>query len=638
MRITLVNMPWHVLDWPSMALATLDGTLSNLGHQVSHLYENIRFPEYLLTASGGRITPDDYITVSLSGYEDGVGEWIFSSALSSPGRHEDAYVRWLRDREYGPVAQATGMHRLVPEYIRQAADRVLAGKPDLVGLTSTFEQNVPSLALATELKRRQPALPVVMGGANCDGVMGAALHRNFTCLDYVVRGEGEQPVTELMEALEGRRDLADVSSLCWRDRDGRSVENPYRPSLTPGDQIPVPHLRPYFADMETSPVRNWVGRLHQRLESSRGCWWGEKRQCTFCGLNGGAMKYRSKPPERVWAEIEQAVHEHQVLDIAFTDNILDPAYLDSLLPRVSAAGWDLRIFYEVKSNLRPEQMRALSAPGVTVVQPGIENLSSGPLELMDKGTTGAAQVRALRLFLQHGIFPGWNYLYGFPGEQWHQDYADVVRQMPALVHLPPPSHAIRFSLERFSPLFDRPELGIDDPRRALGWYRLVYDLPDDELVDLAYIFEYQPRGISEAQARELHSAVDQWKAGYEHSSLSLRACGDSLTIRDRRAGWASADHVLRNDEAIVYSTLERHLSLPGLKAALRAGGCDIPEKELSVLLGDWLEAGLVYRDVFRRQENWVALAVPADPRRRNGASDIGPPTADEESLNAFATG
>ncbi|NRQ36515.1 hypothetical protein HII36_32480 [Nonomuraea sp. NN258] len=64
--------------------------------------------------------------------------------------------------------------------------------PDVVGFTSTLMQNVAGLALARRLKRLRPGLRAVFGGANCDGPMGEALHRNHRFLDFVVRGEGEQ--------------------------------------------------------------------------------------------------------------------------------------------------------------------------------------------------------------------------------------------------------------------------------------------------------------------------------------------------------------------------------------------------------------------------------------------------------------
>lgn len=611
LRITLVNLPWQVVTWPSMAMSVLDTALTDLGHDVTQLYENVSFAEHCLAVTDGAISPDDYYAVCDDGYPYGVGEWIFSSALYHPGWRIDEFRAHLTLGGYPAIDEAVQMHHLAPEYTRLAAERVLASEPELVGLTSSFEQNVPSLALARQLKRLRPDLPVVMGGANCDDVMGAALHRNFSWLDFVVRGEGERPVAELMEALAGNRRLAEVTSLCWRDPSGRSVENPYVAVMTPGPHLPAAQVRPFFSTVEASAVRPWIDILYLRLETSRGCWWGEKRQCTFCGLNSGSIGFRSKPAERAWEEIASAVTEHGILDITLTDNILDPAYFDTLLPRLAASGWDLRIFYEVKSNLKPDQLELLAAAGVSVVQPGIESLASGPLALMDKGATGAGQVRALRLFREHGIFPAWNYLFGFPGEDWTRDYEHVLAQLPALVHLPPPGNVGRLTLDRFSPLF-RGELGIDESRRPAAWYHIVYDLPERELFDLAYLFSYRPRGISDDVGGLLRAAVDAWRTGYETSSLTYRAVDASVVVTDRRVGWPHRDHILRGEEAAVYLTLSRHLAVPALRAALQAGGYDLPDDRLAQLLARWRDGGLVYSD----NDVWVALAIEADPRLR----------------------
>ncbi len=614
MRITLVNMPWHTLSWPSLAISLLDTVLTDLGHQVTQQYENLVFAQHVFEATGGEVTPDDYLLIADTGHDQGAGEWVFTSSLYRPGWRVDEFTDRLRAEGFPLVDKVVRMHGLAPAYIAAAADRVLAGDPELVGLTSTFAQTVPMLALASELKRRRPGLPIVAGGANCDDTMGVALHRNFPVLDFVVRGEGERPLTELMAALAGERELGTVSGLCWRDERGVPVVNPMGSAMTPGDQLPVAHVRPYFEILAEGPIRSWIEVPFMRLETSRGCWWGEKRQCTFCGLNALTIGYRSKPADRAWAEIERAVTEFGVLDVALADNILDPAYFDTLLPRLAATGWDLRIFYEVKSNVRPDQMRMLAAAGVAEVQPGIESLASGPLSLMDKGVTGAAQVRALRLFREHGIFPGWNYLFGFPGEDWARDYAPVVAQIPALVHLPPPGVAQRIILERFAPLFERPELGIDDPRAAAAWYELVYDLPADELAEIAYFFRYEPRGITVEQGAELAAAIERWQWAYQHSTLTYRAVGEDLLISDRRVGLPHRDPVLSGWDAVVYLTLERHLTVPGLVAALRAGGHEAEPERVLDLLTRWQREGLVYRD----GDGWVALALPADPRITNG--------------------
>ncbi len=616
MRITLVNMPWQAVTWPSLAISTLDTLLTGLGHEVTQLYENLRFVEQTVRPDSG-VDPADYFVLSDEGHNYGAGEWVFTSALYRPDWREEEFTAYLASVGFAHIDMALALHRLAPEFIDRAAERVLATEPDLVGCTTTFEQNVASLALARRLKQLRPGLPIAFGGGNCDEAMGAALHRHFPAVDYVVRGEGERPLTELLEALAGDRPLGSVTGLCWRDDAGRHVENPYVPVMTPAPAIPSPNLRPFFDQVHGSPARPWIDEIYVRLETARGCWWGEKRHCTFCGLNDATIGYRSKSPERAWEEISSAVGEFDVLSIMFNDNILDPAYLTTLLPRLAATGWDLRIFYEMKSNAKPEELAMLAAAGVVSVQPGIESLASGPLALMDKGATGAAQVRALRLFREYGIFPSWNYLFGFPGEDWARDYRNVLDQIPALVHLPPPSLVNRITLDRFSPLSTRPELGIAGPHRPAPWYPIVYDLPEHEVADMAFLFRCEPHGIDDATAASLVAAGDAWRESYPQSTLTQRVTESSVVLTDRRVGWPERDHVLEGLPAAAYLTLARQLTVAALRAALRAGGHDLADGaadgELQELLLSWRRDGLVYED----DGTWVALAVPFTARQRS---------------------
>jgi hypothetical protein len=85
MRVTLVNMPWQSLSWPSLSISVLDTLLAGSGHQVTQYYGNLRFAEYLLKVSDGQLTPDDYFHIHNNGFAHGVGEWAFTSALYGPG-------------------------------------------------------------------------------------------------------------------------------------------------------------------------------------------------------------------------------------------------------------------------------------------------------------------------------------------------------------------------------------------------------------------------------------------------------------------------------------------------------------------------------------------------------------------------
>jgi ribosomal peptide maturation radical SAM protein 1 len=488
-------MPWQSLDLPSLPLSLLTAVAraERPADDVRAYYGNIRFAEHVLEHTDGVVTPDDYLDIVEDGLFHGLGDWVFTSSLY-PG------ASWPMERyEQHPASArmndraARVMRDLAPGFIEIAAQEVLATSPDVVGLTSTFMQNVPSLALAAELKRRNPDVAVVMGGGNCDGPMGAALHRNFRTLDYVVSGEGEHAFVQLLHALDagaGPDALRGVPGLRWWN-DGEQVLNAPSDALTM-DQVPAANQDDYFTALDAGPVREYIEPklVH---EAARGCWWGQRKHCTFCGLNGATMEFRSKPPDRVFDEIASDVTTHRVLDVVMVDNIMDMDYIGTLLPQLTDTDWDLRVHYEVKSNLKREHVRALGAAGVVHIQPGIESLSTRVLKIMDKGVDGVTNVRLMRDCEELRVTTPWNYLYGFPGET-DDDYWSIIEQMPNLYHLQPPGNTTRIALERFSPYHRDTDLGFAI-RKPAAFYQHVYDLPASELMDVVFIFDSEAAGI-----------------------------------------------------------------------------------------------------------------------------------------------
>ena len=614
MRITLVCMPWHSLDWPSLALGILHrkAVEHEDGHEVAAYFGNLRWAEYLLKESGGTIAPGDYSRVADIGIFLGLGDWIFAPALYGvPDWQVEGYGRYLADRGVDP-SLAIEMQRLAPAFVERVAAEILELHPDVVGFTTTFMQNVPSLAVARRLKEVRPGLITVFGGGNCDGPMGVALHRNFPCADFVVRGEGEQTFVDLLDALQGRCDLGGIEGLCWRSPAG-PVANCDRAHPYPIERVPQPDYDAYFAAIDRSPLS---GQFERKivLEAARGCWWGEKHHCTFCGLNGSLMKFRSKSPARVWQEMADTVRKYRSLDIIMVDNILDLRYFKTLLPEIATSGWDLRLHYEVKSNLSAEQVQTLKAAKIAHIQPGIESLSSRVLRIMRKGVTGAHNVQLLRDAEEHSLTVSWNYLYGFPGER-EDDYSTIIEQVPALVHLQPPQGVSALALERFSPYFDDPTLGFD-ARAPADFYRFIYDLPEAELMDLIYLFEAGGQGISGEIESLLQRAIREWRRLYLASSLTYRCDDRRLVIRDARANRPPAEYVFEDEvQAASYRALTRNHSLPGLKRALAETGFDVPLDRLERFVRELKRLNLIFED----DGLFVALATHDDPHRERVA-------------------
>jgi ribosomal peptide maturation radical SAM protein 1 len=591
MRIMLVSAPWNLLETPSLPLGILSAVAANspIAPRVEHLYANLAWAEYLLDVTKGGIEPEDYNYVANLGVWHGMGDWVFAPALyDTPGWRREEFTAYLERTGVDP-GRSYEMAEHSASFVNLMAEQIVAGGPDLVGFSTTFQQNIASLAIARRLKQLAPGVRTLFGGGNCAGSMGPAIHRNFPYVDYVLSGEAERTFTDLLDHLAGAREVSQVPALSWRAADGSTVVN------EPGGMVqmaavPCPDYSHWFTTFRASPMSLFV-RPKLLYEAARGCWWGEKHPCTFCGLNQLTMEFRSRPAEQVLTQLRELVGTYKVLDILSVDNILDLDYLRSLLPRLADQDWDLHFYYEVKSNLRAEDVKALRAAGLIQIQPGIENLSSPVLKIMDKGVHATQNVKLLRDCEENDVTVDWNYLYGFPGET-DTDYDVVLAQMAALAHLQPPAGSVRIILERFSPYFTRPELGFSVKGPAT-FYRHVYDLPESELQEVVYQFATEERGIGEKKATQLRAAIRTWRAAYRKSSLTWSLSDDgSIVITDRRAGWPQRDIRLQpGTESRCYQALGKPRGIPAAAASL-----GIPTDELTALVDDWLDQGLVFSE------------------------------------------
>nr|BAP82649.1 radical SAM domain containing protein [Streptomyces cirratus] len=541
LRIALVNMPWARTDTPSIQCGLLQSVLASFGHEARSLYPNLDLAAVLGPKFYEVITEAPSERVHL------FGEWLFGTAAFGVTGDEEEYRS--RFPEIAEVCAATGtdwefvteLRRVrLPAWIDEIASRDLWDGFDMVGFTSTFMQNVAALALARRLKEARPGLVVVFGGANYDGDMGPEYLRNFPFIDYVVVGEGDVTLPRLAAAVARGEPGTGLPGVGGRDGNGRVGVPAPATRITGMDALPVPAYDDYFSAVESLGHGNVIGTNTQRLlvEFSRGCWWGEKHHCTFCGLNALGMQYRAKSPRRALADLEELMRRHRVVAVDAVDNILDMAYLGTLCADLRAAPWDTALFFEVKANLTREQVRLLAEAGVWKIQPGLESLSSHVLGLMRKGSSRLLNVRLLKWAHHYGVRVDWNLLTGFPGET-DEDYTGQADLVPLLTHLEPPAGVGRIWLERFSPYFTDPSFGMSEvtPKQA---YRFAYPVPGLDHERIAYFFDYRAREVSSPEAvAVLAKAVEGWQRSWESADravLAYRRGPGWLTLFDTRGG------------------------------------------------------------------------------------------------------
>jgi len=616
--VSLVSMPFKDLRHPPIQLGILEQCLTRVGIATrSHSFE-LAFMEHLYNRTaeadeGARLSIDDYEEIACHSFMVSLGDWIFKvSPYAELSPEDDDYLGYARSQiSEEAVITAIQMKRFVPEFLTAAADELLAGQPRIVGFSTVFQQNVASLVLAKILKARDPSLTIVFGGGNCDGPMGAALHECFPWIDVVVRGEGERVFPEVvLDTLAGRA-VRPQPGLCYRV-EGRSVVVPQENKhQVPMDEVPTPTYEEFFERLERSPLRAelWP-EVAILFESSRGCWWGAKSQCTFCGENGSLMPFRKKPPARVVEEILGFAAQYKILDFVAVDEIIDLGHIRDVLPQLSAAGCDLEIFYETKANLKKDQLRTFSSSGVHAIQTGIESLSTPILRLMRKGVTALQNIRLLKWCAELGIKPEWNLLYGFPGEP-PEEYSRMAELIPSLVHFTPPSFA-PVLMVRFSPYFERPaEFGIE-LTGPMPKYKFLYSVSSEALSNLAYDFEhrYLDGRDPETYVTGLSDAVDRWRQFSEDGPgyLCYRRGPGFLTVEDRRAGLESADYRFDGIEEKIYLACDAGATANHLSTQLAMDGDEqLNPQEIEEYLDDLVQARLMYRE----GNCFLSLAIPA---------------------------
>ncbi|MBT0769062.1 RiPP maturation radical SAM C-methyltransferase [Kineosporia sp. J2-2] len=558
MKVLLINMPFGAVR-PAIGPSLLKAALDARGWPTTIAYLNLRFARSLGVQDFTYIA-DRSPTQSLA------GDWVFAETLFGP-RPDEEYLNVFRERfgRFGPcdaqIATLRRARRHAGPFIEECLREIDWAHYDVIGFTSTFTQNVASLSLARRIKQEHPTKTIVFGGANCENEMGVALHRMFGWVDFVCSGEGDISFPALIEALESGAGPHAVPGIISR-RDGESVYV----SLTPErvrdlDVLPYPDFTDYF---EQLPGTGAAGDSIL-MESSRGCWWGEKHHCTFCGLNGSAMTFRSKSADRVLAEITEQTRRYPASQVEMVDNILDMAYFRDLLPELARRQLKLGLFYETKANLTKDQVREMLAAGVTAIQPGIESFSTPVLRIMRKGTTAMQNIQLLKWCRELGMKVYWNLLYGFPGED-PEDYREMAAVVAQLTHLDPPQGLGSIRLDRFSPNFESSgALGFSNvrPDRSYGY---VYGRPESELMQLAYYFEHDY-----ADARDPHDYVAgvetemrRWFGAAGGRGLVSVDHGEHLAVWDFRPVAVRRLTVLRGAERALYLFCDAQHALPAI--------------------------------------------------------------------------
>ncbi len=611
MNTILLSMPFGALERQALGLSLLKPSIEKAGHSATIRYFGFDFAR-LIGVADYRWINNDFPYIAFA------GDWCFTSHLygDRPVADRDYADQILTERWRVSSADLDRLLKVRAQtgnFLDHCMGAIDWNNYQMVGFTSTFEQNIASLALAKRLKQAYPHLKTIFGGANWEGEMGLELHRQFPFADFVCSGEAEISLPALLNAVEAGQLPSAIPGVVYR-HGNTSIAVPAGKPLEDLDELPIPDYSDFFENLESTGVDTDVVPV-LLFESARGCWWGAKSHCTFCGLNGGAMAFRAKSQARALAELNLLVTRWRVSMVESVDNILDMAYFDKFLPALAQQHDDLQLFYEVKANLSRRHLKSLAASGVHRIQPGIESMNDHVLTLMRKGTTALQNIQMLKWCQEYGIAAEWNLLYGFPGET-QQDYDQMLSILPAIRHLRAPSACGPLRLDRFSPYFDHPaDFGLSN-LRAIASMRFLYPFPEAVLSNISYYFDFDyPDGKTAADcAAQVIHYVESWKHQPETGTLTASVEPDgSLLLVDSRSTATLTHLTLRGIEQAAFEYCDTAHSIDGVHRHLRQRFPEVmpPIGSLRAFLDSAAANFLMVRD----GDRYLSLAI-ASPNLR----------------------
>ena len=307
----------------------------------------------------------------------------------------------LLDAEFGPMS--------LPAIVQHAAS--LAPDAVLIGHSGSSSAHPVVSELTRLFKPAMPAVPIIYGGVYPTFSWERILAEEPQ-IDVIVRGEGEETVVRLADALERHLDLGAVAGLAYR-RDGRACATP--PAPVPRD---LDALRIAWELIDHRRYTYWGNRRAVVVQFSRGC----PHACTYCGQHDFWKTWRHHDPHLFAAEIAR-LHREQGVEVF---NLADEnptasreawrAFLEALVAEnvpVILVGSTRADDIVRDADLLPLYKKA----GVARFLLGIEHSNEETLRKIRKGGTVAKDRAAIRLLREHGILSMATFVVGFEEER-----------------------------------------------------------------------------------------------------------------------------------------------------------------------------------------------------------------------------
>jgi len=322
---------------------------------------------------------------------------VMSLAGALEGRHSSSIIDGNVDRDF----------------IATAVRAVAAGRVDAVGVTVMGGPQLTSaIALSTAIRAARPDVPIIWGGAFPTVCSEASLNAPY--VDYAVRGQGEDTLIELLDALAEHRHeaIGSIAGLTWR-QDGRVVRNKDRLFSAASLQRMLPYER--LGNPRQYLTNTYLGRHTTGYQAALGC----RYRCTFCGV---ANMFRGKMALPPAARLEQdlgflqqrlGVDGIQFYDHNFFDREVDMVPLLEIMAKFELPWWCFARSDALVS-LSERTWALVKKSRLRMAYIGAESPSDWLLHDIRKGTRADQTLAAIETCRGHGVIPELSFMLAPP--------------------------------------------------------------------------------------------------------------------------------------------------------------------------------------------------------------------------------
>ena len=338
-----------------------------------------------------------------SGVVESAGVWMNVAFVYLAGS--------LRAAGYEPVIYDAMSHWHTYDDIRK---RIETEKPDVVGTTAFTAGIVEALKVLKLAKEIDPRITTIIGNVHPTYCYDEILTAKDNPVDYIVMGEGEETVVELMNCLTRNGDPVKVRSLAFV-RDNKVMVTPPRPFIDDLDSLPMAWDLVDWPIYHYKPMKDSVLAI---VSTSRGC----SQKCSFCSQQlFWKRQWRGRSAEHVVAELEHLRDTYGVNVVMFADETptLDGKRWERILDLLIERNVGIKILMETRVDdiIRDEHiMDKYKAALIDHIYVGVEATNQATLDSFNKNIKVEDSKRALDLINAQDIVSETSFVLGMPDD------------------------------------------------------------------------------------------------------------------------------------------------------------------------------------------------------------------------------